>query len=396
MSSDTKVFSPHSTKPHELRRKASFSAFVRTEQDGMARAQPGDHDGEGVSEKSKAVEKMSELMSSYMGNDKQSVQRSIVNHLEYTLACSRFRVDQNNLYRAAAFATRDRLIEVFKDTNMYFSEKHVKRCYYFSLEFLIGRYFQNALCNMDIEENYRSALAELGVTLEDLYGEEHDPALGNGGLGRLAACFLDSMATRNLPCWGYGIRYTYGIFEQKIVDGRQIENPDFWLTQANPWEIPRSDVTYAVRFYGHVENYNGRNGKRKRWTGGELVQAMAYDNPMPGYDTYNCINLRLWKACPGSEFDFNKFNEGEYIGSIEERQRAEAISSVLYPNDSTQAGKELRLRQQYFFVSASVQDLLRRFCKHYNGDVCWDDLPDKVAIQLNDTHPAICIPELMR
>ena len=207
MSTDTKVFSPHSSKPHELRRKASFSAFVTNELDGFSRAQPGDYDSN-CAEKSKAVEKMTELMSSYMGNEKESIQRSIVNHLEYTLACSRFRVDQTNLYRATAFATRDRLIEVFKDTNMYFAEKNVKRCYYFSLEFLIGRYFQNALCNMDIEENYRAALAELGVKLEDLYSEEHDPALGNGGLGRLAACFLDSMATRNLPCWGYGIRYT--------------------------------------------------------------------------------------------------------------------------------------------------------------------------------------------
>lgn len=214
--------------------------------------------------------------------------------------------------------------------------------------------------------------------------------------GRLAACFLDSMATVNLPCWGYGIRYTYGIFEQKIVNGRQVEYPDYWLTMSNPWEIERPDCTYAVRFYGAVKEYRDpKSGKmRSKWVEGEIVQAMAYDNPIPGFDTYNTINLRLWKACPSKEFDFHLFNVGRYLESVRERQRAESISAVLYPNDNTVEGKELRLKQQYFFVCATIQDVMRRFKKVPNRD--WKELPSKIQLQLNDTHPTIAIPEMMR
>lgn len=254
---------------------------------------------------------------------------------------------------------------------------------------------QNALLNMDLEDNYRKALMELGYDLEVLYEEECDAALGNGGLGRLAACFLDSMATLDLPAWGYGIRYNYGIFRQQIRDGFQIEVPDYWLTAGNPWEIERVDVTYPIRFYGSVSTTTQADGTEKAtWEGGETVIAMAYDNPVPGFDTYNTINLRLWKATPSSEFDLASFNSGDYIKAVEARQRAEYISSVLYPSDSTYDGKELRLKQQYFFVSATIRDVIRRFKKIADYD--WANFAKSNAIQLNDTHPSIGIPELMR
>eukprot|EP00388_Colpodella_angusta_P001637 GDKJ01005077.1.p1 GENE.GDKJ01005077.1~~GDKJ01005077.1.p1 ORF type:complete len:973 (-),score=294.30 GDKJ01005077.1:471-3119(-) len=305
-------------------------------------------------------------------------------------------MDNTSAYRAAAYSVRDRLIEGFNDTNAFFHEEDVKRCYYLSLEFLIGRAMQNALVNMDVEENYREALHEIGFDLEQLYEREHDAALGNGGLGRLAACFLDSMATLNYACWGYGIRYTYGIFEQKIIDGRQVEHPDYWLVHENPWEIQRPDVTYGVRFYGDVETYNDpQTGKtRLRWVNGKVVQAMAHDYPIPGFDSSNTINLRLWKAAPSKEFDFHAFNSGNYHDAVHERMHAEYISAVLYPNDSSAEGKELRLKQQFFFVSATIQDSLRRFKK--NPSHRWSDLPSLYAAQLNDTHPTIAIPEMMR
>ena len=271
----------------------------------------------------------------------------------------------------------------------------VKRVSYLSLEFLMGRSMQNALLNMDLEGNYRTAMMELGYRLEDLYDEERDAALGNGGLGRLAACFLDSMATLDLPAWGYGIRYDYGIFKQVIRDGAQCEVPDYWLTFGNPWEIARQDVIVPVRFYGATRVETGADGRsRSVWEGGETVVAMAYDNPIPGFDTWNTINLRLWKALPAREFDFASFNSCDYHHAVEARQRAENISNVLYPSDSTYQGKELRLKQQYFFVCATLHDVVRRF-KRIPGHT-WDTFSDKNAIQLNDTHPSIAIAELMR
>jgi starch phosphorylase len=259
----------------------------------------------------------------------------------------------------------------------------------------MGRSMQNALLNMDLEPNYRKALEELGFKLEDLYECEKDAALGNGGLGRLAACFLDSMATLDLPAWGYGIRYNYGIFKQIIRDGAQVEVPDYWLTFGNPWEIERQDVVVPVRFYGttRVEKDEAGND-RTVWSGGETVVAVAYDNPIPGFDTWNTINLRLWKALPAREFDFASFNSGDYLRAVESRQRAENISSVLYPADNTYQGKELRLKQQYFFVAATLHDIVRRFKRVPNWK--WSMFPDHNAVQLNDTHPTIAIPELMR
>merc|ERR1719230_1776393 len=334
-------------------------------------------------------------MVSHKPNDVESVKKDIVHNVEYQLACTRFSFTKADAYRAAAYAVRDRLIESLNDTNTWYQQQDVKRGYYLSAEYLMGRAFQNALVNMDIEKPFKDALMGLGFELEDLYSYEADPGLGNGGLGRLAACFLDSMATLSLPCWGYGIRYSYGIFKQHIVNGRQVERPDFWLSDGMPWEIPRPDVTYPVRFGGRVEDYTDEQGHwRQRWVGGEIIQAMAYDNPIPGFDTFNTNNLRLWKACPSTEFDFDAFNESNYAEAVEERRRAEDLSAVLYPNDDKYEGKVLRLRQQYFFCSASLQDLLREFMKKPGRS--WSELPSKVALQMNDTHPVLSVLEMMR
>ncbi|CAG9318472.1 unnamed protein product [Blepharisma stoltei] len=339
-----------------------------------------------------ANEKIWELMAEYKNTEKDTIQKSIVNHVEYTLARTRFNFDKNTCFRAVALSVKDRLIESWNDTQQSFTAEDSKRVYYMSIEYLIGRSLQNALVNLSLEHGYREAVQEMGFKLEELYEEEVDPGLGNGGLGRLAACFLDSMATLDYPAWGYGIRYDYGIFRQMILKGYQVEMPDYWLSQMNPWEIERSDVTYDIHFGGRVEKRLENGIEKATWYPVETIKAVAYDNPIPGYDTFNTINLRLWKSFPTNEFDFQSFNQGDYFRAIESRQKAEYITSVLYPNDSTIAGKELRLRQQYFFCSASIQDIMRRFLKRKRS---WDELPEKIAIQLNDTHPAISIPELL-
>ena len=338
-------------------------------------------------------EKLWNLMAEYLPSDKDMIQKSIISHIEHTLARTRFNFDTSSCYRATAFSIRDRLIESWNDTQQLFTAEDHKRVYYLSLEFLLGRLMQANLVNLNMEGKYREAIDELGYKLEELYEEEVDPALGNGGLGRLAACFLDSLATLNYPAWGYGIRYDYGIFRQKIIKGYQVELPDYWLSSLNPWEIERSDVNYEIYFGGHVEKRFENGEEKSIWLPNETVVAVAYDTPISGYDTFNTINLRLWRSRPTNEFDFNSFNSGNYFAAIEARQRAEYITSVLYPNDSTDSGKELRLKQQYFFCSATVQDIIRRFLKK---DHKWEELPDKVAIQLNDTHPAISIPEMLR
>jgi glycogen phosphorylase len=237
-------------------------------------------------------------------------------------------------------------------------------------------------------------LADLGFRIEDIVSQEHDAALGNGGLGRLAACFLDSMASLDYPAWGYGLRYRYGIFKQEIDNGYQVEIPDYWL-DFNPWEFPRHDVTVDIQFYGHVNTYTDDNGKKvSSWEGGEIVTANAYDVPIPGYLTPTTNNLRMWSSKAHSgEFDFAKFNSGEYEGAVADQQRAETISAVLYPNDSLDRGKELRLKQQYFWCAASLYDIVRRFKKTARA---WSQFPDQVAIQLNDTHPTLAIVELQR
>jgi starch phosphorylase len=250
------------------------------------------------------------------------------------------------------------------------------------------------MLNVEQKDIATKGLADLGFRMEDVVSQEHDAALGNGGLGRLAACFLDSMASLNYPAWGYGLRYRYGIFKQEIVDGYQVEVPDYWL-DFNPWEFQRHDITVDIQFYGHVNRWQDDEGKQQSsWEGGEIVQAVAYDVPIPGYKTGTCNNLRLWgsKAASG-EFDFQKFNSGEYESSVADQQRAETISAVLYPNDNLERGKELRLKQQYFWCAASLYDIVRRFKKSKRA---WKEFPNQVAIQLNDTHPTLAIPELQR
>lgn len=237
-------------------------------------------------------------------------------------------------------------------------------------------------------------MADLGFRIEDAISQEHDAALGNGGLGRLAACFLDSMATLNYPAWGYGLRYRYGIFKQEIVNGYQMEIPDYWLDN-NPWEFPRHDITVDIQFYGHVNKTHDEDGKVVHsWEAGETVQAVAYDVPIPGYRTKTTNNLRLWSSKASSgEFDFQKFNAGDYESAVADQQSAETISAVLYPNDNLERGKELRLKQQYFWCAASLYDIVRRFKKTKRA---WNEFPDQVAIQLNDTHPTLAIVELQR
>jgi starch phosphorylase len=237
-------------------------------------------------------------------------------------------------------------------------------------------------------------LKDLGFRIEDVINQEHDAALGNGGLGRLAACFLDSMATLNYPAWGYGLRYRYGIFKQEIVNGYQVEIPDYWLDN-NPWEFPRYEITVDIQFYGNVKKYQDESGKvAHSWEDGEIVQAIAYDVPIPGYGTKTTNNLRLWSSKASSgEFDFQKFNAGDYESAVADQQRAETISAVLYPNDNLERGKELRLKQQYFWCAASLFDIVRRFKKTKRA---WSEFPDQVAIQLNDTHPTLAIVELQR
>jgi len=332
-------------------------------------------------------------MDKYLDTDTETIQTEVVRKIEFNLARTRFSMNNNVWYQAVAYTVRDRLIEFANDTRKCFLAANKKRVYYFSLEYLPGRALKNALINLDLEDNYKKALEGLGQDLEKLYEQEQDPGIGNGGLGRLASCFLDSCASHEYPVWGYGIRYNYGIFKQKIINNAQCEVPDYWLMEGYPWEIRRSDIKHRIRFYGKVRKEVVNGKERAIWEDGDLCDALAFDTLVPGFDTFNTLTLRLWSSKPAKEFDFSVFNEGDYFKAVKDKQRAEFISSVLYPNDANLHGKELRLAQQYFFVSASLQDLLWRF-RVMNKD--WEDLPNKVNIQLNDTHPAIGIIELLR
>ncbi|KAI8992832.1 glycogen phosphorylase [Trametes punicea] len=320
-----------------------------------------------------------------------SITKSVVNHVHTSLARQAYNLDNLGAYQAAALSVRDNLLVNWNETQLHYSRKAPKRAYYLSLEFLMGRTLDNALLNLGLKDKYQEGIDKLGFNLEDLLDQERDAGLGNGGLGRLAACYLDSSASQELPVWGYGLRYKYGIFQQLIApDGSQLEAPDPWLEHDNPWELPRTDVTYKVRFYGHAERLDGM---KAFWSGGQEVLAMAYDTMIPGYDTKTTNNLRLWESKPQRGFDLQSFNAGDYERAVEASNSAEAITSVLYPNDHTTFGKELRLKQQYFWTAASLADIVRRF---KNTDKPLSEFPDYVAIQLNDTHPTLAIPELMR
>ncbi|MGQ9896238.1 MAG: glycogen/starch/alpha-glucan phosphorylase [Acidobacteriota bacterium] len=331
---------------------------------------------------------------SYHGVTARSIQRSFLDHIEFTLAKSHFNQTRLDQYLALAYAIRDRLIERWLRTQDAYYRADTKRIYYLSMEFLMGRTLGNAIVNLNLKEECQKALSELGYKLEEIQEVELDAGLGNGGLGRLAACFLDSMATLALPGYGYGIRYEYGIFNQEIKNGEQIEQPDNWLQYGNPWEIARPEVLYPVHYYGEVIRFpNGQGKIVHKWVKADTVLAMAYDTPIPGYGVQNVNTLRLWSSKASREFDFHYFNEGDYISAVRSKTESETISKVLYPNDNRHSGKELRLKQEYFFVSATLQDIFRRYKKSRKT---FDEFPDKVAIQLNDTHPAIAIAELMR
>ncbi|MBU1109160.1 MAG: glycogen/starch/alpha-glucan phosphorylase [Candidatus Riflebacteria bacterium] len=334
------------------------------------------------------------MENNYQENDIPSLQRSFADHLEFSQAKSRAHATMNDLYHSVAGSIRDRLIERWNDTMHTYHEDNVKRVYYLSLEYLMGRTLGNSLVNLGIKGETGKALAELGLSLEDLRELEPDAGLGNGGLGRLAACFLDSMASLALPADGYGIRYEYGIFEQKFENGFQIEKPDHWLRFGNPWEVVRPELSYRVSFGGSVEKSTDEHGRLVcRWMPSDRIVAVAYDTPVPGYRNGTVNTMRLWAARTLEEFSLKHFNQGDYIRAVEEKILDENISKVLYPADELQAGKELRLKQEYFFVAATLKDIIRRF-KVKNLDL--RHLPEKVAIQLNDTHPALAIPELMR
>jgi starch phosphorylase len=329
-----------------------------------------------------------------MGFDTASIKQSLEDHLTYSIGKDRYTAKERDWFHALAHTVRDRLTGRWMETMRSYYEEDSKRIYYLSLEFLIGRLLANSVYNVQIYEACRDALKELGHDINQVCELEHDAALGNGGLGRLAACFLDSMATMSLPGYGYGIRYEYGMFTQKIENGNQVEHPDNWLRYGNPWEFARPEVLFPVKFGGRVVEYRNDDGSlRHHWADGEDVMAMAYDTPVPGYGTKTVNNMRLWAAKATRDFQLKYFNEGNYIKAVEAKNESENLSKVLYPDDTTAMGRELRLKQQYFFVSASLQDILYRYGKHHQT---FDELPDKVAIQLNDTHPSIAIPELMR
>ncbi len=329
-----------------------------------------------------------------LGLDSASIRKSVAKRLIYNVGKDGFTATERDWLHAAVHATRDRLIERWMETMRRYYQQDVKRVYYLSLEFLMGRALKNALMNIGCLEEFEHALAQLGIDFEQLIEMEEDAALGNGGLGRLAACFLDSFATLSLPGYGYGIRYEYGIFRQSIENGQQVEHPDNWLRYGNPWEFARPEVLYPVQFGGRVVAYHDARGRLCHdWQDTTDVMAMAYDTPIPGYASNTVNNMRLWAARASRDFDLEYFNRGDYIQAVAEKTASENLAKVLYPADNTNAGRELRLKQQYFFVCASLQDILRRFQKYHDD---FDQLPDKVAIQLNDTHPAIAIAELMR
>jgi glycogen phosphorylase len=302
--------------------------------------------------------------------------------------------DKYSCFMGLAYSVRDRLIERWMKTQRSFYETLTKRVYFLSLEFLPGRFLKNYLINLDMVEEARTVLNEMGFDLDELEEEEWDAGLGNGGLGRLASCYLDSFACGKLPGYGYGIRYDYGIFHQTLEDGYQRERCDNWVRRGDPWEIQRRERLVPVRFYGRSETYADRNGRlRYRWAGGEIVLAMACDILIPGYGSDYVTNMRLWSSQSSHEFDLQEFNQGDYVGAVESKVLSENISKVLYPSDEMESGRELRLKQQYFFVAATLQDILRRYKKQTQS---FDDFPNSIAIQLNDTHPTIAIPELMR
>ncbi len=336
----------------------------------------------------------SELLEQMGGMDVESLTECISRHHLSNLGRDYSRSDPFSLYQALAYSLRDRLVGNWIKTQRSYYNQRAKSVYYLSLEFLQGKSLASNALSLGAEQECNQALDNFGANLEDTESAEADAGLGNGGLGRLASCFLDSMATLGIPGYGYGIRYEYGIFKQVIENGEQVELPDDWLHSGNPWEFRRRGFMFTVQLYGHEELYTHEDGSpRQRWADTAKVMAMPVDMLIPGYRNGNVINMRLWEAQPARRFNLDLFNSGDYIRSMEDAVRSETISKVLYPSDQLSKGRELRLVQQYFFVSATMQDMMRRFKKL---GLDYSELPNRAVVQLNETHPAIAIPELMR
>ena len=330
----------------------------------------------------------------YKGMDKEALKLAFCENREYAISKDQYSATINDNFWATALAIRDRVVERWIQTQQRYHKQNFKRVYYLSMEFLIGRLLGNQAYNLGLEREINDALQELGLDMEEIREQELDAGLGNGGLGRLAACFLDSMATLGIPAHGYGIRFDYGIFHQKIKDGYQVELPDEWLRHGNPWEFARPEYGVKIRFYGRSEEFVDKNNKlRFRWVDTQDVMAIPYDFPIPGYKNDVVNTLRLWSGKATEEFDFDYFRHGDYEQAVHQKILSENISKVLYPSDDISRGKELRLQQEYFFAAASIADIIRRF-KSENSDL--RDLPEKAVIQLNDTHPSLAIVELMR
>ena len=330
----------------------------------------------------------------FKGRSVEDIRRGFLSNLEYNIARDPYSLTLYDEFLSLSYTVRERLIERWIASRQQYHTKNVKRVYYLSMEFLLGRLLADNIINLQIADSCGKAISALHLDMEEIMEQEHDAGLGNGGLGRLAACFLDSMATLKLPAVGYGIRYDFGIFNQRIVNGNQVEMPEMWLQFRNPWEIEHPDYKQTIKYYGksiYVQEHDGKT--RFRWVDTSDVIAIPYDIPIPGYGVNNVNTLRLWSARAAEEFNFQDFNQGDYIGACETKLTSENISKVLYPNDNNVSGRELRLKQQHFFTSASLQDIIRRYLA-VNSD--FTAFPDKVAIQLNDTHPSIAIVELMR
>ncbi|MDH5398088.1 MAG: glycogen/starch/alpha-glucan phosphorylase [Cyclobacteriaceae bacterium] len=328
------------------------------------------------------------------GIEIETLKRAFLDNLFYIQGKYSTTATRNDYYLALAYTVRDRLLKRWLNTQHTMVKDNCKIVAYLSAEFLLGPHLGNNLINMGLYERVKQSMDELGINLEELMEQEEEPGLGNGGLGRLAACFLDSMATLNIPAIGYGIRYEYGIFDQEIRDGWQVEITDKWLRYGNPWEIPRNENGFIVKFGGSTDSYYDQNNRyRAKWVPERMVKGVFYDTPILGYNTNTAATLRLWKSEACESFDFQTYNAGDFYGAVNDQVVSENITKVLYPNDEQMSGKQLRLEQQYFFVSASLQDMIR--INKIRGNEL-DQFPDKFAVQLNDTHPAIAIAEFMR
>ncbi|HNJ34075.1 MAG: glycogen/starch/alpha-glucan phosphorylase [Leptospirales bacterium] len=339
-------------------------------------------------------QKLYELLERTQRFDKESLFRAFAHHVEYRIGKYKDNINMRDVYQSVAYTIRDTLIDRWNETEEIFRKEKAKRIYYLSMEFLLGRLLETSMVNLGAREMFREMLKEIDYDPEELPPQEHDAGLGNGGLGRLAACFLDSMATMDLPTFGSGLRYEYGIFHQEIENGYQKEAPDNWLQYGNPWEIQRQDLTYLIKFYGHTEEYVTPTGKSlMKWVHGESLLAQAYDMLIPGFQTRTIANLRLWRTRASSEFHFDYFNHGDYMRAVEDKQRSENVSKVLYPNENVIQGRELRLKQEYVLVSATLQDAIKTFLEE---ETDFNRIPERAFFQMNDTHPALAVPELMR